>query len=89
MTIHPIFRIYTISELHQLTGYSEVYLLDIRDGRQEARPMFRRVCSRILRKSEDELFSNTEGPSDEGNSGGDDDDVRAAGSARHSRLGRG
>lgn len=54
---HPIFREYRVSDLAELTGYSESYLVNIKDGAR-ARPMFRDKISRILRRPQSELFAD-------------------------------
>ena len=55
----PIFKLYTIEQLNSLTGYSEVYLLDIKRGRHQANARFRLVCTRILQRPEAVLFGDS------------------------------
>lgn len=53
----PLFQLFSIEQLTQLTPYSESYLDALLDSRQPIRPRFRRVVSRILGRPESELFS--------------------------------
>ena len=55
---YPLFRLYTVEDLADETGYSEVYLLDIKRGKQIARKRFRNNCVRILKRSDAELFGD-------------------------------
>ena len=57
---YPLFRFYTLEDLAEQTGYSEVYLLDIKRGKQKARKRFRKVCVAILKRSSEELFGEGE-----------------------------
>ena len=52
----PLFRDFSIGQLVALTGYSEVYLEDLKRGHQPIRPQFRRMVSRILGIAEVILF---------------------------------
>ena len=54
---HPIFKMHSISELADLTWYSEVYLLDLRSGSKPINKTFRRRAAKALGKSEDHLFT--------------------------------
>ena len=53
--VHPLFNDYTIDELHKRTGYSEVYLIEVKNGRI-LRPRFIKTVCGILNRSEAELF---------------------------------
>ena len=59
----PLFKLFTVEEIHRLTGYSEVYLLDIKQGRARANSRFRRVCSAVLQRPESELLGGDASPS--------------------------
>ena len=59
-TAYPLFDLYTIETLNELTGYSEDYLLGIKKGREMARPRFRLTMRAILNKSESVLFGTEE-----------------------------
>jgi hypothetical protein len=52
----PLFQKFTIEQLVMLTGYSEVYLLDLKRGAQPIRPKFRRSVARMLGQPETVLF---------------------------------
>ena len=52
----PLFRIYTIDELNEMTGYSKAYLVDIEAHPNKANPQFRRMVTRIIKRPEAELF---------------------------------
>lgn len=52
----PMFRLFSDEQLKELTGYSLVYLYDLRTGRQPIRPHFKNVVSRILGMSAEKLF---------------------------------
>ena len=57
-----MFDLFSIEQLSTLTGYSLVYLEDIRRGRQVARPRFRELCARFLGLPEDKLFGADPAP---------------------------
>lgn len=57
----PLFREFTIPQLCGLIPYSESYLEELASGRQPIRPRFRRTVSRLLGKSESELFGPDDG----------------------------
>ena len=52
----PLFKNYTIDQIHDLTGYSEAYLVDIKAHPSKANAQFRRMVARILNQSEQSLF---------------------------------
>lgn len=58
----PLFQMYTVDQLaHMFEGiYSRRYLQDLHDGDQPVRPKTRRVICRILGRTEEELFGETE-----------------------------
>ena len=56
----PLFRLYSISELAELTPYKESYLLRVREGRTSLNWRFRETVAKILRRSEVELFGEDE-----------------------------
>ena len=58
----PLFEHYTIETLARRTGYSERYLLDLKEGSSKINPRFCRVVSQRLRRSEEELFGPTPQP---------------------------
>lgn len=53
----PIWREYEVSDLARRLELSESYVLAMKWGRQPLRPRFRRLCARVLRRSEAELFA--------------------------------
>ena len=55
---HPIFKRHSISELADLTWYSEVYLLDLRSGSKPINKTFMRRAAKALGKPEDSLFAS-------------------------------
>ena len=57
MSIHPIFREYDISDLARRFGYTELYLVNLKDGQKPITPRFRAYCAAILRRPESELFA--------------------------------
>ena len=59
-TAYPLFDLYSIETLNELTGYSEDYLLGIKKGRELARPRFRLTMCAILKKPEATLFGTEE-----------------------------
>lgn len=61
----PIFEHYDTTELHRKTGYSEAYIVDVKNGRRTANPKFRKMCAAVLRRPEAELFSTQEAPQQE------------------------
>lgn len=52
----PLFKDYTIDDLHERTGYSEAYLVDIKQHPEKARPQFRRMVTKLLNRPLAELF---------------------------------
>ena len=54
----PLFKNYTIDQLHERTVYSEAYLVDIKAHSNKANAQFRRIVARILNQSEHELFGD-------------------------------
>ena len=54
----PLFKDYTIDDLHKRTGYSEAYLVDIKQNPKRANPQFRRMVARILNQPESDLFGD-------------------------------
>jgi len=56
----PLFRLYTVSELAELTPYKESYLLRVKEGRTPLNWRFRETVAKILRRSEVELFGEDE-----------------------------
>ena len=56
----PMFKLYSIDQLLQLLPYSEIYLRDLKMGRQKLRPRFKQVAASALRMSEEQLFGNSE-----------------------------
>lgn len=57
---YPIFKDYTISDLANLLPYGEAYLVDIKRGHQPLRRRFKLTACGILRKTEQELFGESE-----------------------------
>jgi len=57
----PLFDLYGLDELARLTGYSEVYLIALKQQPERIRPRFRLTVSRILGRSEAELFDGVMG----------------------------
>jgi len=55
-----LFEKFKIEDLLEGTHYSRIYLEEIKSGKQEARPQFRKVVAKELKRSEEELFSITE-----------------------------
>lgn len=51
-----MFADYTIETLAGLTGYSETYLLAVKEGREPLTDRFRRTASIILKRPDAELF---------------------------------
>ena len=56
-----LFQRFTISELAERTGYSEVYLLNLRSGNKPISARFQRWMSRALGEPEAVLFAASEG----------------------------
>lgn len=52
----PLFEEFSLDELTRRTGYSEVYLVALKAQPGRITPRFRDVVSRILGRSEAELF---------------------------------
>jgi hypothetical protein len=57
----PLFDLFTVEQLASLTPYSAAYLRDLEGRPERIRPRFRQVVSRLLGKSEDELFESPSG----------------------------
>ena len=55
-TVPPLFRMYTIEQLSEITGYSETYLVELKREPSRVRPRFRRNMSHFLKRTEAELF---------------------------------
>ena len=60
----PLFRDYTLDELHKRLGYSELYLADMKIGHRPPPPRFQFVAAGILNRTIEELFG-----------GGDDEPI--------------
>lgn len=58
--MHPIFESYTVDELARRTGYSEYYILQVRDGTKPLTKPFRRLCAAVFQRPEAELFLSEE-----------------------------
>ena len=58
--ILPLFRDYTLDELHKRLGYSELYLVDMKIGHRPPSNRFKFVASGILNRSTEELFGGGE-----------------------------
>lgn len=54
----PLFEQYSVSQLADLLGYSEMYLLYIKDGLQPVNRRFMDIASRILQRPKEELFGD-------------------------------
>ena len=54
----PLFSLFNIEQIHQMTGYSEAYLLDIKRGRTPPTPKFRRMCCAVLHHTDTALFGS-------------------------------
>ena len=59
--VAPVFEEYTFNDLAERTGYSIPYLYEFAVGRVPLKKRFKFVVSRVLQRSEEELF----GPSEE------------------------
>ena len=56
----PIFRDYSLEELHAATGYVRTYLVDVLEGTAALTDRFKRIACKDLGKTEAELFGPQE-----------------------------
>ena len=52
----PLFRDYTLDELHKRLGYSELYLADMKIGHRPPPARFQFVAAGILNRTIEDLF---------------------------------
>lgn len=60
MTVHPVFKTYTLPFLAEATGYSVSHLRDLRAGRRPLNDKVRAVIAHKLNKPESDLFIDGE-----------------------------
>jgi hypothetical protein len=60
-TAVPLFEQYSIEDLARLAGYSEVYLVALKNQPERIRPRFRKTIAAILGRTEAELFERSLG----------------------------
>ena len=58
---YPIFKQFDISELARRTGYAEMYLVNVKQGKDSPNRRFKINCCLALGKSEAELFGDETG----------------------------
>ena len=66
MPQHPLFERYSVETIARRTGYTYMWVLSLKEGKDPISPKFRRKVSIILHKPEEELFlSIPEGQQDQ------------------------
>ena len=58
----PLFRDYTLDELHKRLGYSELYLADMKIGHRPPPARFQFVAAGILNRTIEDLFGGRDEP---------------------------
>ena len=58
---HRVFQQFDVSKLAARTGYSEIYLVEVKTGKRPVTSTFRKKLSAILGEPEAVLFAASEG----------------------------